>query len=95
MNLKFIALVAAATDEILFPLWPLLYTKTRRTQLTRLKAEKKFEGKALQKSRKIRTGLFFQPLCGNAGEWIFRNLEFNRKLLEVFQKILEIRENLP
>ena len=58
MNLKFIALVAAATDEILFPLWQSLYTKTRRTQLTRLKAEKKFERKALQKSRKIKISIF-------------------------------------
>ena len=32
------------------------------------------------------TGLFFQPLCGNTGEWIFRNLEFSRKLLEFSQK---------
>ena len=36
--------------------------------------------------------MFFQPLCGNAGEWIFRNLEFSREFLEFSEKILEFRE---
>ena len=52
MNLKFIALVVAATDEILFPLWPSLYTKTTRTQLTRLKTEEKVQEESSPEKQK-------------------------------------------
>ena len=35
----------------------------------------------------------FAKLCGNAGKWIFRNLEFCRKFLEFREKSFSLAEN--
>ena len=37
---------------------------------------------------------FFQPICGNERNWIFRNLEFSEKILEFSEKILQFREKI-
>ena len=35
---------------------------------------------------------FFQPLCGNERNWIFRNLEFRGKILEFSEKSLSLEK---